>query len=149
MFATLLVSVVALAAAQSGPPSTLAPPEEAEPVRRCDPRPCLRPQPRPATAYEGRFSVYAPPQIQCRVAPCPQAGKIVTLPDGRSVRVERIAYAQGTAQSVKLMFDATRHRIAFEGKLWITLDGQVAILAPTKAANAWTRPRTGPHRAAQ
>lgn len=149
MVTTALVALVALASAQSGRPIILAPPEEAGPVRRCDPRPCLRPQPRRAAAYEGRFSVYAPPQIQCRVAPCPQARKIVTLPDGRSVRVDRIAYAQGTAQSVKLTFDSTRRRVAFEGKLWITLDGKVAILAPTKAAYPRARPRTEPNRPSQ
>ena len=145
MFTTLFVSAVAMAAASPDTQIALAPPEEAGPPQRCDPRPCLRPQPKRASAYEGQFSVYDPPQIQCRVAPCPQAGRIVTLPDGRSVRVDRIAYAQGTAKTVKLAFDSTRRRIMFNGKLWITLDNKVAILAPRTAAYAWTRPRTDPH----
>lgn len=132
MFTILLATYLAVAAIADRP-VTLAPPEEEMPYR-CDPRPCLRPQPQSAHAYEGTFSVHRQPQMQCRVAPCPRAETIVTLPRGETVAVERMAFAQGTPIALKLGFTPTRRTVRFEGRLWITLKGPVAILAPTKAA---------------
>jgi len=136
MLAFLLAAPIAAAALAPGTRVTLAPPEEAEATFRCDPRPCLKPQPKPATAYEGTFALRIEPQMQCRQAPCPRAGTIVTLPDGATVRVGRFAYAQGTAKVLKLDFDPMRRTILFEGKLWITLRDEVAILAPVSARYA-------------
>ncbi len=136
----MFMILLAISLAADGPkPDTsvgLAPPEEEIAPYRCDPRPCLRPQPQPAHRYEGAFSVYHPPQIQCRVAPCPRAGAIVTLPGGATVRVGRVAYAQGTAKALNLGLDPERRTIRFEGKIWITLKEQIAILSPTKATYA-------------
>lgn len=136
MFAFLLTASLAATAPAQNAPLIFAPPEDTGRPYPCDIRPCLRPQPKPATAYEGRFSIHREAQIQCRQAPCPQADTIVSLPDGKTIRVSRVSYAQGTAQALKLKITPAPSKILFSGKLWITLRDQIAIVAPESAAYA-------------
>lgn len=139
MIAMLLAILLVPSAAAQDAPIVFAPIEGEIMKHRCDPRPCLIPQPRRARAYEGAFDAHQH-QVDCIGAPCPPASMIVTLPGGHSVRVDRLAYARGTPAELRLRFDPEHPVIRYEGKLWITVDGKLAIVAPTNAA-LLSRPR--------
>lgn len=134
MIAMLLAALLTSAAPAKDPPIVFAPIEGEIMKHPCDPRPCLVPQPRRAHAYEGGFGARFQQQVNCIRAPCPPASTTITLPDGGSVRVDRIGYARGTPAALRLRFDRAHPMIRFEGKLWITVDGKLAIVAPTSAA---------------
>ena len=153
MFAFLIIASLA-AAVPTGSGSVVFPPKGDAPSRyRCDPRPCPKPMPKPGPVYEGSFIAMRESQIQCRQAPCPQAGVIVTLPSRPPIRVSRLTYARTTADALKLDFDPDRRTILFDGKLWITSGGtstseRVALVAPVSARYAAPprRPSSRPKR---
>lgn len=146
LLAAALISVSSSSTSQSNEaPVVFAPIEGEIETRRCDPRPCLVPQPQSAHAYEGQFSAQLQPQMNCIRAPCPQGGTIVTLPDGSPVRVGRIGYARGTPANLRVRFDRANPTIRYEGKLWITLDNKMAIIAPTRAEQPRLPAKRSPH----
>ena len=134
LLAAALISVPPSSTSQARDEAVVfAPPVGEVENYRCDPRPCLIPQPQSAHVYEGQFGVRLQPTIYCIRAPCPQAGTTVTLPDGSSVRVGRIGYARGTPANLRVQLGRVTPAIRYEGKVWITLDRKLAIIAPTAA----------------
>lgn len=117
-------------------PVVFAPIEGEIERHRCDPRPCLLPQPQPAHLQAGRFSAYFQQQPNCIRAPCATAYTAVLLPDGTTVRVPRIGYARGTPPGLKLAFDRDHPFIRYEGKVWIRIGDGVAIIVPTSATRS-------------